>query len=269
MIPRIVHQTWREDTLPVLFQKIKEHNQNMNDDFEFKLWSHSPGTPEIDEFIKREYPNIYNIFNKAKYGVQKADIARIAILYHFGGVYIDLDILCLKPLKTLFSYDTDNAYIALEPSEQTLKVFNKEDLLCNAFIAAPAKHALFKQALEEIKVLYERHGDAIFNIFNAFGADLMASAMSNNHILQSCKCVNRKLLYPINDHILDLPSSCDHIKMIKQGNFGNAYTVHYWIHSDFESKELLDKFEYNDNESLHHNIYQFFKKLYPSNQYLT
>ena len=270
MIPRTIHQTWRDDTLPVLFDKIKEHNENMNENFEFKLWAHSPGPPDIDEFIKREYADIYPIFEKTKYGVQKADIARIAILHHFGGVYFDLDILCLKPIQDLIDFNTNNVYVALEPSEQTKKIFNKENLLCNAFIAAPAKHPLFKEALEQIKHLYKTHGDALYNIFNAFGADLIAKCMSNDEIFNSCKFINRKLLYPINDPKLpDLPSSADDIRMIRSGDFGQAYAVHFWIHSDFESKELLEKFEYNNDASIHQNIYEFFKKLYPTNKHIS
>jgi uncharacterized ubiquitin-like protein YukD len=269
MIPKLIHQTWRDNTLPVLFQKIKNQNKTMNEDFEFKLWSHTPGPPDIDDFIKKEYPDIFDIFNKTKYGVQKADIARIVILYHYGGIYFDLDIMCLKPLKTLLNYESDHVYVALEPSEQTKKVFNKDNLLCNAFIAAPPKHALFKQALEEIKTLYKTHGDAIYNIFNAFGADLVAKSMSNDDIFKECKFINRKLLYPINDPKLsDLPSTAEDARMIQKGDFGNAYTVHYWIHSDFESKELLEKFDYDDNESIHSNVYRFFKILYPTNKHL-
>ena len=235
----------------------------INDGIDFKLWSHSPGNPEIDIFIKENYPNIYPIFEKAKYGVQKADISRVVILYHYGGIYFDLDLLCLKPLKTLLDFESNNLYIALEPNEQTKKVFGKEDLLCNAFMATPPKHPLFHKALEEIIILYQRHGDNIFNIFNAFGADLIAKSMSYDDIYKSCKFINRKLIYPINDPKLDLESTNNDINMIKSGNFGDAFTVHYWIHSDFESKELLDNFEFDNNISFHLNIYNFFKKLYP------
>jgi len=269
MIPKIIHQTWRDSTLPVLFKKIKEQNKILNEDFEFKLWSHSPGPPEIDEFIKREYPDIYEIFDKTKFGVQRADIARIAILYHYGGVYFDLDIMCLKSLNKLIEFNTDNVYVALEPAEQTKKVFNKENLLCNAFIVAPPKHPLFKEALDLIKELHKRHGDAIYNIFNAFGADLVAKAMQRDDIFNTVKFINRKLLYPINDpKLVDLPSTHEDARMIRQGDFGDSYTVHYWIHSDFESKELLEKFQYEDDKSIHHNVYQFFKQLYPTNKHL-
>ena len=44
--------------------------------------------------------------------------------------------------------------------------------------------------------------------------------------------------------------------------------VHYWIHSDFESKELIDKFEYDKNKNIHDNMIKFFRELYPNNKNL-
>ena len=55
MIPKIIHQTWRSEKLPSIFQKIADKNKEINNEFEFKMWSHTPGPPDIDEFIKKEY----------------------------------------------------------------------------------------------------------------------------------------------------------------------------------------------------------------------
>lgn len=269
MIPKLIHQTWRSETLPVVFQKMRDANIDCNKDFEFKLWYHTPGPPTIDEFIEKEYPDIYQIFQKAKYGVQKSDIARLAILHHYGGIYFDLDMLCLKSIDTLIDYNDNSVYIAMEPSEQTKRVFGKDNVLCNAFIAAPAKHELFKQALEEVKMLHARHGDAIYNIFNAFGADLLAKAMSSDALFKTCRFINRNLVYPISDpKFSELPSSQADAAMLKEGKYGNSYMVHYWIHSDFESKGLLEKFSYIDDKTIHENMLTFFRELYPANKHL-
>lgn len=269
MIPKIVHQTWRSDKLPTLFDKIYDINKSLNKNFEFKIWSHTPGPPDIDDFIKKEYNDIYDIFSRTKYGVQKADIARLAILYHYGGIYFDLDIMCLKSLEESVDLNTDLLYMALEPAEQTKKLFNNDNMLCNAFIATPPKHPLFKQAIEEIKRLYTNHGDNIYNTFNIFGSDLLAKCMQNNDIFRQCKFINRKLIYPINDpKFVDLPTTQSELQMLKSGNYNDAYMIHYWIHSDFESKELLEKFNYDNSKDIHQNIIQFFKQLYPHHKYI-
>jgi hypothetical protein len=270
MIPKIIHQTWRSDELPNVFQKIYDKNKDINKGFEFKLWSHSPGPPTIDEFMKNEYPDIYPIFEKAKFGVQKADISRLAILHHFGGIYYDLDILCLKPIEELLDMNSDFVYAAMEPAEQTMAVFKKDNVLCNAFIAAPPKHRIFQTALDTIKKLYENRGDSIFNIFNVFGADIVTISMTlSEENYKQCKYVNRTLIYPITDpKLVNLPSCEKSVKMLKQGEYNDAYMIHYWIHSDFESKEKLDTFSWDDNKTFHQNIYTFFQELYPDNKYL-
>jgi hypothetical protein len=269
MIPKIVHQTWRSDQLPSIFENIRKQNKELNHDFEFKLWCHTPGPPDIDEFIKKEYYDIYHIFSRTKYGVQKADIARLAILHHYGGIYFDLDMMCIKPLQGLFEFNTDYVYMAMEPAEQTKKLFNSDKILCNAFIAAPAKHPLFKEAMEEIKKLFHKHGDFIYNSFNIFGSDLLAKCMENKNMIRNVKFINRGLVYPINDpKFSDLSTSMNEVAMLKAADYGQAYMVHYWIHSDFESKELLEKFQYDDTQDIHKNILKFFKQLYPDHKLL-
>lgn len=44
------------------------------------FWTHKL----IDEFLKNEYPDFYNIY-KSCY-----DIQRYLILYNFGGIYLDM-----------------------------------------------------------------------------------------------------------------------------------------------------------------------------------
>lgn len=271
MIPKIIHQTWRSETLPTLFQKLYDENKKINNDFEFKLWSHSPGRPDIDDFIKKEFPDLFPVFSNSKMGVQKADIARIAILYHYGGIYFDLDILNIKNLGDLLDFNTNYAYFAMEPKEQTLKLMKKRDVLCNAFIVVPPKHPLLEEALNKIKIMYSKHGDKIYNVFNVFGSDLFASCMESDELFQKCKFINRNLVYPINDPKFDdIKTSEYETLMLKNGKYDNdVYMIHYWIHSDFESKELLETFPYEDNIDIHQNIYNFFKRLYPRHKYLS
>jgi len=40
--------------------------------------------------------------------------------------------------------------------------------------------------------------------------------------------------------------------------------IHYWIHGDFESKNLLDTFKISKKLNFNENIYKFFSTLYPN-----
>jgi hypothetical protein len=270
MIPQIIHQTWRDKSLPNILDNIYKYNVNINKNnkFEFKLWSHAPGEPEIDILLKTHYPELYDIFNKTKFGVQKGDIGRLAILYHYGGIYIDLDILCLKPFDNLIDFNSNKLIMANEPKEQTMKVFNDNNYLCNAFIATPSKHPILKSAMENIISLHKKFGDVIFDKFDIFGGGYIKSIINitanNSELFQ---LIDTDIVYPINDpKFYDLGCSKKDWGRLKNGYYGSkAILVHLWIHCDFEGKKLLDKFVCNNDISIHDNIFKFFSELYPQN----
>ena len=124
MIPKIIHQTWFDNnkTLPIIFDKIIEESKKINQNYEFKLWTDA----NIEDFLSNNYKELYKIYSKNILGVQKSDLARLAILHYYGGIYIDLDILLLKNLNDLFDFNKDLLYISYEPKEQTNYVWNKE-----------------------------------------------------------------------------------------------------------------------------------------------
>ena len=57
--------------------------------------------------------------------------------------------------------------------------------------------------------------------------------MENNK--EGCKVIKRNLIYPISDPKIDLQRSEIDIQMLKKGYYNDAFMVHYWIHSNFES----------------------------------
>ena len=56
------------------------------------------------EFIAEHYSWFLDTFDNYRYPIQRADAIRYFVLYHYGGVYIDLDIGCLRPLDPLLIY---------------------------------------------------------------------------------------------------------------------------------------------------------------------
>ncbi|KAE9397135.1 hypothetical protein BT96DRAFT_921711 [Gymnopus androsaceus JB14] len=71
-IPRILHQTWRTDTLPTRWKPISQECQDMMPDYEYILWTDDSSR----EFIAEHYPWFLNTFNGYKYAIQRADAIR-------------------------------------------------------------------------------------------------------------------------------------------------------------------------------------------------
>lgn len=53
------------------------------------------------EFIAEHYPWFLDTFDGYVYPIQRADAIRYFVLHHYGGVYMDLDIGCQRPLDPL------------------------------------------------------------------------------------------------------------------------------------------------------------------------
>jgi hypothetical protein len=264
MISKIIHQTWFDNNkqLPLIFDKMIQESKKKNIDFEFKLWTNS----NIEDFLNNNYKKIYEIYSKNILGVQKSDLARLAILHYYGGIYINSDILLLKNLNDLFDFNKDMFYISYEPTEQTKYVWNNENYICNAFFACNKNNIIIENIIETIILIYNQYGDKIFNQFNIFGSNLYMKILDSTdkslyNIIETDK------IYPILDIKLELKSSIEDYNKIKTGNYNNnTYMVHYWIHSNFEAKNIIYNFKYNDFLTIHENLGLFFEQMYPINK---
>ncbi|KAI0832356.1 nucleotide-diphospho-sugar transferase [Trametes gibbosa] len=90
-VPRIIHQTWKSETLPPRWANISQECRDMMPDY-------------AREFIARHYSWYLDVYDGYKYPIQRADAIRYFVLYHYGGIYIDLDIGCLRPMDSLLVY---------------------------------------------------------------------------------------------------------------------------------------------------------------------
>ncbi|TDL29482.1 hypothetical protein BD410DRAFT_817578 [Rickenella mellea] len=100
VIPRILHQTWKTETLPDRWKGISQECREMMPDYEYKLWTDASSR----EFIAKEYPWFLDTFDSYTYPIQRADAIRYFVLHFYGGIYFDLDIGCRRPLDPLLVF---------------------------------------------------------------------------------------------------------------------------------------------------------------------
>ncbi|KAM0118554.1 CSG1/SUR1-like protein [Aspergillus fumigatus] len=94
IIPKIIHQTYKNETIPEVWREAQQSCKDLHPDYEYIS----------REFIKNEYPWFLDTFDGYKYPIQRADTIRYFVLAHFGGTYIDLDDGCNRRLDPLLSY---------------------------------------------------------------------------------------------------------------------------------------------------------------------
>ena len=268
MIPKIIHQTWKDKNLPPIIYKLVSENIGFfkSNGYEFMFWTDEM----ILKLISEEYPNFYNIYKMARTGVQKGDIARIILVYHYGGIYIDLDVLVLRDFAELLDMNADKLYITYEPSGQTKALYNSDKYLCNAFFAANKQNAMLKVILDNIPRYVQSYTENIFQRFDIFGGAYFKTMIDDpRHAMFKDDVYiidDRELFYPINDLKFDGQSfTVGDWTQVRKGDYGkDTIMVHYWIHGDFESKALLTSFVPEMNKTIHENIFAFFSTLYPS-----
>lgn len=90
---RVVHQIWipfgkPDDTLPERWQAGPVAWRAALPGWEYRLWT----SEEAQGFLAEHYEWFLPVWKSYPYGVQRVDSLRYFILYHFGGVYADLDV---------------------------------------------------------------------------------------------------------------------------------------------------------------------------------
>jgi FkbM family methyltransferase len=149
-IPKIIHILFFGETDFYNFHHRCIHSmlQYMPD---YEIWIHNSKEPvnnkywdDIKKHItikKTEVPQQYDGYD-LKYFQYKADVLRLEVLYNYGGVYLDLDMLIVKPFHDVFK-SGHSFYISKEKQGQ--------DCLINAFLASKPKNEFIKLWLNEFK----------------------------------------------------------------------------------------------------------------------
>ncbi|GLB04781.1 hypothetical protein AtubIFM57258_010800 [Aspergillus tubingensis] len=129
-IPPIIHRIWRGDlTKPIPEEYINAssscHVQNPT--YEQYIWTDTTAR----RFIEVYFPWFAPIYNDHLLPVQRVDVLRYFLLWHYGGVYLDPEIGCQWPLDSLlmgaeqegkvllpqhWPYGVGNEFIASKPN---------------------------------------------------------------------------------------------------------------------------------------------------------
>lgn len=96
---KIIHQIWYqgEANLPQKYIKNQETWKNLYSDFEYKFWDAS----SLKKFIELNYPEILPQWLVLDRFIKKCDIAKYLLLFHFGGLYADMDTYPVKRIEYL------------------------------------------------------------------------------------------------------------------------------------------------------------------------
>jgi len=109
-IEKIIHQTYitaNQSTWPENWRDTPAAWKKKHPDWEYKFWTDESARA----FIQTEYPWFLSHFDGYQFPIQRADAIRYFALYHYGGIYADLD---LQPKLSLDAYLVDTDVVLFE-----------------------------------------------------------------------------------------------------------------------------------------------------------
>ncbi|MBN9275813.1 MAG: glycosyl transferase, partial [Mesorhizobium sp.] len=136
MIPSILHQTWKTESVPARFQAYVDSWKRHHPHWTIMFWSDR----KLLEFVAEHYPDFLPIYC-GYIGVERADAGRYLLLHHFGGVYADIDCECVAPFDPLLT--EDRIVLCKEPDTHAVQQADFRGLpylLFNGTMASPPHH---------------------------------------------------------------------------------------------------------------------------------
>lgn len=155
-IPRIIHFIWftnlyekRPDTdIAAKGSDAPKFCSDTNPNFTVNIWN----TTAARGLLEQHYPWFIPTYESYSHPIQRVDAMKYFVLYHYGGIYSDLDISCRRSTEPLIRYP------AWFPEASPLGVNN--DLM-----ASRAKHPVLLDMLNSLK---RRNRNLIFPYLTIF-----------------------------------------------------------------------------------------------------
>jgi len=98
-IPRIIHQSWKDENIPFDVYKKSwiDSWQIYHPGWEKMFWTDVQNAALVKDY----YPDFYDFYTSLSPNIKKADFCRFLYMHKYGGVYVDLDFICLKNISPL------------------------------------------------------------------------------------------------------------------------------------------------------------------------
>jgi mannosyltransferase OCH1-like enzyme len=100
-VPKQIFQTWksREVTNPFM-KRWQESWINLNPTYKYTIWDDDDNRA----FVKERFPEFLTTYDSYTQNICRADVIRYLYLYVNGGVYADLDFMCLKSFEPIVEH---------------------------------------------------------------------------------------------------------------------------------------------------------------------
>ncbi len=216
-IPKIIHQTWKEANLPANMAATRRTWLACHPDWTHYLWTDEDNR----EFLRRYYPWFLSIYDAYPEPIMRADAVRYFILYHYGGVYADLDTEALRPLDPLIV--ERDIILGLEPERHVrthqIHGYPLPRIVSNAVMISAPGHPFWEQVFRHLVSYHHANG-----ALDATGPFLLTRAYESYPGKGSVPLEQPGRFFPV-----DNETPWSELSPAERANLGRvAYVVHHW-----------------------------------------
>ena len=196
VFPRIIHQCFLgfDGPMPEKWSQNHKKWKELHSNFEIRLWNMEESLAliyEIDEsFLK--------MFENYEYNIERADAIRYFILYKFGGIYVDLDIIPNYSIDSLLKmYENDEKLDVLLGESPNVNTAS------NFFMISKSQSKFWLYVIDEMKNrVYQTYLGKHFKIMNQTGPLLL------NHVMNRYNETNEQYVEILPKSILNSRDVC-------------------------------------------------------------
>ena len=179
MIPKVIYITHKNiETIRPYSQKWVE----LNPDYTVELYDNE----RCIDFLTKEFTQLHvDIFNFISDGPIKADFWRVCILYKYGGIYADADIVPLVPLTDFIKPNVDFV--------TCISRYNNQNNYNPHFIMCPKDNPRLKRCIEWYTIYYKKKDYSYWwwSIVKLFNVILRTIKHIDNDTIQMLNEINR------------------------------------------------------------------------------
>ena len=101
MIPRIIHQTWKDENVPPQWRDAQRSWREAHPAWEYRFWTDT----DLEKLVREKAPQLLTLWEAYPDHIQRVDAARYVMLFEYGGLYADLDMVCMRAHDDLLHCD--------------------------------------------------------------------------------------------------------------------------------------------------------------------
>jgi mannosyltransferase OCH1-like enzyme len=110
-IPPMIYQTFKTARMPSRMRQASELWKRRNPSFGYQFFDDEQLQAFVAEFPCEDFPfdsaTLVTALKSLRSGAGKADLFRYLLIYQRGGVYMDIDTVCLRPIHEYLQADDD------------------------------------------------------------------------------------------------------------------------------------------------------------------